>query len=203
MTNSFESYQKTPKAPTLVDTSLLFHIFQGNTPGRRGGLLCSYQDQLNIVGGARSADQAFNIRCDPMSRLWEPVQRKREPLDGLLERPCGMHLHSCSTHLMAGSTHLTAGQRCSDLVSSTEYSLTIFAGVVQGNHLYTVGRKSLEVVFGNAQSVPPGQPVLHTYALDNNYWGTFKLPDSPACGQMSLLATSGSNLMLYGRSFSL
>ncbi|DBB18687.1 TPA: hypothetical protein ACH3X3_000295 [Trebouxia sp. C0006] len=85
----------------------------GKTPGRRGGLLCSYEDQLNIVGGARSADQAFNIRCDPMSRLWEPVQRKREPLDGLLERPCG---------------------------------------VVQGNHLYTVGRKSLEVMFGNAQS---------------------------------------------------
>ena len=70
-----------------------------------------------------------------------------------------MHLHSCSTHLMAGSTHLMAGQRCSDLVSSTEYSLTIFAGVVQGNHLYTVGRKSLEVMFGNAQSVPPGQPI--------------------------------------------
>ena len=203
MTDSFESYQKPSKAPILVDTSLLFHIFQGKTPGRRGGLLCSYEDQLNIVGGARSADQAFNIRCDPMSRLWEPVQRKREPLDGLLERPCGMHLHSCSTHLMAGSTHLTAGQRCSDLVSSTEYSLTIFAGVGQGNHLYTVGRKSLEVMFGNAQSVPPGQPVLHRYALDDNFWGTFKLPDSPAWGLMSLLATSGSNLMLYGRSFSL
>ncbi|KAL0045929.1 hypothetical protein WJX82_008748 [Trebouxia sp. C0006] len=65
----------------------------GKTPGRRGGLLCSYEDQLNIVGGARSADQAFNIRCDPMSRLWEPVQRKREPLDGLLERPCGLQLY--------------------------------------------------------------------------------------------------------------
>ena len=44
---------------------------------------------------------------------------------------------------------------------------------------------------------------LHRYALDDNFWGTFKLPDSPACGLMSLLATSGSNLMLYGRSFSL
>jgi hypothetical protein len=90
MTKSFESYQKTLKAPTLIDASLLFHIFQGKTPGRRGGLLCSYQDQLNIVGGARCADQVFNIRCDPMSRLWEPVQRTWEPLDGLLERPCGM-----------------------------------------------------------------------------------------------------------------
>ncbi len=138
-----------------------------------------------------------------MSRRWEPVQRKPEPLDGLLEKPCGMHLHSRSTHLLAGSTHLTAGQRCSDLVSSTEYTLTTFAGVMQGNHLYTVGRKSLEVMFGNAPSVLPGQPVLHRYALDDNFWGTFKLPDSPACGLMSLLATYKSNLMLFSRSFSL
>ena len=99
-----------------------------------------------------------------------------------------------------------SGQRfagCSDLVSSTEYILTMFAGVVHGNRLYTIGRKSLEVISGNAKSVPPGQPVLHRYTLDKNYWDTFKLPDSPACGLMSLLTTYESNLMLYGRSFSL
>ena len=62
---------------------------QGTTPGRSGGLLCSYQDQLNIFGGARPADQAFNLRCNPVSHLWEPVQRATREPAGFLDRACG------------------------------------------------------------------------------------------------------------------
>lgn len=51
---------------------------------------------------------------------------------------------------------------------------------------------------GATDGVTPGEPVLYIYNFWKNVWRSRELPNSPACGQGSLMAVRGTQLIVYG-----
>ena len=74
------------------------------------------------------------------------------------------------------------------------------AGVVNGNVLYVSGKHDpvLENSITYKDGVAPGNPVLYQYYFDDQLWSGHRLPDSPAVGHGSLLATHGNQLIMHG-----
>ncbi len=56
----------------------------------------------------------------------------------------------------------------------------------------------LEKSVSNRDGVAPGNPVLYQYYFADQLWLGVGLPDSPAVGHGSLLATHGNQLIMYG-----
>lgn len=74
--------------------------------------------------------------------------------------------------------------------------------MVLGADFYAIGCKSSvaikDLYSGATDGVLPGEPVLYIYNFWNNVWRSRELPNSPACGQGSLMAVRGTQLIVYG-----